>query len=165
MKKKTGRPYIRRELISNPSVQYRIIFLFGFLALLYAALNYYISTYAVTAFGRDVLDLSLTHAERADVNILLDQRLRTLDAQLAVFTFLSVSMLLLGGVYLSHRIGGPLHQLDRYLEDVTEGRVPPRRIRFRKPDYFHEVARRFNAFQVKYGILKEEAAADGDPAE
>ena len=157
MKKKPARDYVRRELISNPSVQFRIIFVFALLAILYATLNYYISTHTLEAFGQDVLDLPLPSAERVDAGILLDQRLRMLDIQLAMFTFLSVTMLLMGGVYLSHRIGGPMFQLSNYLKRVTSGEEPPRRVTFRKPDFFHEVSRRFNAFQIKFGILKDEA--------
>jgi nitrogen fixation/metabolism regulation signal transduction histidine kinase len=52
------------------------------------------------------------------------------------------------GVFLSHRVAGPLYRMNRYLEENT-GKVNPGELRFRKGDYFPELAENFNNY-IKY---------------
>ena len=83
--------------------------------------------------------------------------------QLMMLTFLSIFTLTLAGVYLSHKIGGPIYQLNKYLKQVIRGECDPRRIRFRKYDFFAELATDFNRYQENYGVIPKEADAPGQP--
>ena len=58
------------------------------------------------------------------------------------------------GVILSHRVGGPIYQLNKYIEDLLAEKVKPRNIAFRKNDFFHNLADNFNKLQKKYKILR-----------
>ena len=49
------------------------------------------------------------------------------------------------------------------MRGISDGTVRPRRIRFRKGDFFHEMADAFNAFQEKQGVLSD--SADDKPDE
>ena len=49
------------------------------------------------------------------------------------------------GLLYSHRIAGPLYRLTQDLKGMTEGKAI-RDVRFRKGDFFPEIAEAFNAF-------------------
>ena len=157
-----ARPRFRRwQLLSNPRVQLRIIYLFGWLALLFAGTNYYIAKSTLKAVAAEILRLPLSNANRTDVGLAVRQQATTLDVQMLLFTLLSLVTLLLAGLVLSHHIGGPIHQLTTYLKGVVAGKAP-REIHFRRHDFFNELAESFNLFQRNRGILPPE---NGNPSE
>ena len=143
----------RRELFSHPTVQIRIILVFVCLSILYAATICWVSKAALQKMAENTLELPLDSGNRSDVNILYDQYSAVLNLQLAVFTFVSIVTLVMGGVYLSHQIAGPIYQLTKYLGDLSAGRTEPREIVFRKNDFFQSLATQFNDFQKKRGML------------
>ena len=49
-----------------------------------------------------------------------------------------------GGLYISHRVAGPLHRLTGHLRRSSLSNVEP--LKFRKNDYFPEVQSAFNEF-------------------
>jgi hypothetical protein len=69
-----------------------------------------------------------------------------------------------GGMFLSHRIGGPVYHLTTYCKELAEGATPPRRIRFRKNDFFHGLAAAFNTLQERRGLLTPQPPDAGRPA-
>ncbi len=145
--------YKRKEMFSNPRVQLRILMSFGFLALLFIATNCYISKQLLSNLGEQVLQLPLSANNQADLVLILEQQGRNVALQLALFIFLSVFVLLMAGVVLSHRIGGPIYQLTKYLDEMSRDAVKPRRIKFRKSDFFGKLATTFNTFQESRGIV------------
>ena len=55
------------------------------------------------------------------------------------------AILLIGGLYISHRIAGPIYRMQKELQDMSEEKpVELRAIQFRKKDYFPELAETFN---------------------
>jgi methyl-accepting chemotaxis protein len=158
----TAKPrFRRRRLLSNPREQWRIIYLFGWLALLFAGTNYYIAESTLNAISAEILRLPVSDANRTDIVVAVRQQTTMLNVQMLLFTLLSLVTLLLAGLILSHRIGGPIHQLTSYLKALTAGMMP-RAIRFRRHDFFHDLAESFNLFQRSRGILPPE---DGKPSE
>jgi hypothetical protein len=149
----------RRNVFSNPKVQIRIILVFVAIALLFAGTNWYVSLTSLKAAASQVRDLELTAIQEADVNVIFRQQRVTLELQLMVLTFASFVLLVMAGVLMSHHIGGPMYQLGKYLKDVVDGNAEPREVGFRRHDFFADVAERFNAFQRKFGIVKEETPA------
>jgi len=156
------RAYKRREWLSSPGFQGKIIAVFGLLAVLYIASIWRIAGRVLSAVGAEVGALDLSVQQQRDLSVILLQQHRVLSWQLGVFTFLCVFVMAMGGVVLSHRIGGPLYQLRRYLDGLTDGTVKPRRIRFRKHDFLHNVADAFNRFQESRGML--DGKTSGPPA-
>ena len=148
----------RRQILSNPRVQLRIIVVFFLLAVAYAATGYFVVTGALRRFGNETLALSLPASARTDVAILLRKNMETLNIQMGLFIFFSIFILTMAAVLLSHRIGGPMYQLEKYLRQMARGETSPREIRFRKGDFFHELARSFNEFQRSRGILPPSAS-------
>jgi len=143
----------RRNILSNPKVQLRIVLFFALLASLYAATNYYIAMKALNSLAGDVLALPLSNAQRYDIGVMLTNQSEVLNLQLALFTFLIIFMICLGGVLLSHRIGGPIYRIREHLNALADGRVQPQRIHFRKGDFFHDLADAFNRYQEKQGLV------------
>ncbi len=115
----------RRNLLSYPRVQVRLIAVFALLAVAYGLVNYHIALGTLNRAIRDVRGLPLSDELRHDVGVLAREHTRTLHGQLALFTLLSLAMLGCGGLLLSHRLAGPLHQLSTYLRGMASRSVPP----------------------------------------
>jgi len=163
--KRSARTHKRKDIFSNPKVQLKIVVVFGVVALLFIVTNYRVVYRLLSDLSNSIALLPLSSQNRADLMMMIEQQEQMLDIQLALFTFLSIFALVIGGVLLSHRIGGPLYQMRRYLDEMAAGTVQPRKITFRKQDFFHDFADSFNAFQQSRGILnKEEAGPHDDPA-
>jgi hypothetical protein len=58
-------------------------------------------------------------------------------------------------VKISHRFAGPIFSLRRAIREITQGK-PPRKLKFRTNDFWHELSEDFNAMLVHLGLL------DGD---
>jgi methyl-accepting chemotaxis protein len=155
----TGK-YKRRQLFSNPTVQIKIVLVFGLIAVLFIATNYHIGLRLLKGITHDIMQLPLSADNRSDVILMFEQHGGMLEWQLKLFTFLNIFVLLTGGVLLSHKIGGPLYQLRKYLNEIADDAVEPRKIRFRKSDFFQDIADSFNAFQESKGILAAEKEGD-----
>ena len=148
----------RRNYLSQPKTQLRIIVFFVVMALVYGSLNIYIGNSAYTSFGHDVLSLELSASQMHDVSVMFDRHRDSLYIQLAVFSFLSLLMLLLSGLLLSHRIGGPIYHMKNYFKGLSVGRCQPRRIHLRKHDFMHDLADAINEYQIEQGLIR---ASDG----
>jgi methyl-accepting chemotaxis protein len=55
----------------------------------------------------------------------------------------SVFVFALVGIFLSHKIAGPLYRMKRIMIDIGKGKLP-REIRFRKGDHMHDMADALN---------------------
>jgi len=154
----------RRNIFSYPKFQIKIVLIFGFLAVLYAATNYVVSKTALTRTAAQIRELSLDAANRSDIRIILHEQGVTLDLQLMLFTFLIFFVLVMGGVFLSHVLGGPINRLNNYTRNIIAGTTRAQRITFRKYDFFHEFAKNFNRFQEHLGLLEKEPEQPGSDA-
>jgi hypothetical protein len=145
----------RRDILSNPSVQLRIIGIFLFLAVLYAATGYYVTRNTLGRAAADIMRLPLSDMNRHDVATVVREHALTLDIQLTLFIFLSIVTVTMCGVLLSHLIGGPIYRINKYLKEVSRGEGKMQPIRFRKSDFFQDLAQNFNDFQRATGILNQ----------
>jgi hypothetical protein len=58
-------------------------------------------------------------------------------------------------IKLSHRFAGPIYALRRALREIAQGEKP-RRLKFRKRDFWHGLADEYNAVLVKFDLLEED---------
>ncbi len=68
------------------------------------------------------------------------------DLAVSIFFYclvVALSASLLSGIFLSHRVAGPIYRLRKTLRQITQERKP-QSVRFRKGDYTHELAKDFN---------------------
>ncbi len=152
----------RRNVFSNPRAQLRIVLTFAAIALLYAGTSWYVSLRSLKAITGGLQGLSLSVAQHRDVAIIVHEQEVTLSLQLMIQTFVAFVLLTMAGVVISHHIGGPVYQLRTYLRGVVEGSTKPRRIRFRRHDFFQDLPDMFNNFQTRFGVLKEDSPPQDD---
>lgn len=145
--------YKRKELFSNYKVQSRIMLTFSLLTLLFLGTNFFITHRLLTETSNQVISLPLSPQNNADILIIMKQQSTMALTQIGFFIFLAVCVLLMSGFILSHRIGGPILQLQKYFDDMSDNKTKPRKIIFRKNDFFHELTDSFNKFQVSQKIL------------
>ncbi len=60
-------------------------------------------------------------------------------------------------IKLSHRFAGPVYALRRALRGNAEGEKP-RRLKFRKHDFWHDLADDYNALLVKFELIADNPA-------
>ena len=61
-------------------------------------------------------------------------------------------------VKLSHRFAGPIYALRRALREIAQG-GKPRRLSFRKRDFWHDLANDYNAVLTKLDLVKDEKSS------
>jgi nitrogen fixation/metabolism regulation signal transduction histidine kinase len=59
-------------------------------------------------------------------------------------------------IKLSHRFAGPIFSLRRTIRAVAQGETP-RPLKFRRRDFWHDLAEDYNAMLVRLGALEEQA--------
>ncbi|MBN8537321.1 MAG: hypothetical protein J0M15_09725 [Deltaproteobacteria bacterium] len=75
---------------------------------------------------------------------------------LSVTLILTVAIILTLGLYMSHRIAGPIFNLIKYLNEIqTKGWVGP--LFFRADDFFSELPESINSFINYFKISKQDA--------
>ena len=78
--------------------------------------------------------------------LLSDQRI--LLAKIFVFFMILVTILyLVWGIWISHKIAGPIYRLEKYLKSLTD--IPESDLKFREGDYFLEIPESFNEWLRK----------------
>jgi hypothetical protein len=152
-------PTLRTNVFSNPAVQGKLLLRFFAFALLLVATNWVMALRALISFGHAAAVLPASESVRNDILLLLAQQQTVLIAQLVIYSVLSLLLVALGSLLISHHIGGPLYHLASYCRGVVKGDVKPREIRFRKHDIPKDVAIAFNEFQRHHGIVP----SDGEP--
>ncbi len=58
-------------------------------------------------------------------------------------------------IKLSHRFAGPIFNLRRAMREVVEGK-PPRKVKFRRRDFWQDLAGDYNAMLVRLGAIEEQ---------
>jgi methyl-accepting chemotaxis protein len=79
----------------------------------------------------------------------LDEQKSSKNLYYAVTAAVSIAVLGVWGLLLSHRVAGPLYRLKKHLQAVAEGKTVSD-VRFREGDFFPEVADAYNEQMVKY---------------
>jgi hypothetical protein len=79
----------------------------------------------------------------------LDEQKSAKDVYYAITAGVAFAFLTVCGLLLSHRVAGPLYRLRKHLDMVAEGKTVSD-VRFRKGDYFPEVADAYNLQMKRY---------------
>jgi hypothetical protein len=82
---------------------------------------------------------------------------RTHGPFLLVLVFL-LPVFVMDTVKLSHRFAGPIYSLRRAIREITQGKKP-RQLKFRKRDFWHDLANDYNEMLVKLELLEENSTA------
>jgi len=79
---------------------------------------------------------------------------------LLVMLFL-LPVFVMDAVKLSHRFAGPIFSLRRTIREVAQG-AKPRKLKFRKRDFWQDLAEDYNAMLSKLGVLEEKSGDSAD---
>ncbi|MBN1493948.1 MAG: hypothetical protein JW938_07365 [Candidatus Omnitrophica bacterium] len=129
----------RRQLIINPPVQFKFIFLI-FISISIPAMIISFWSFSIL---QNIVATSEPSSEVVRHAIALSVRKLNL---LIVIGFSSIATLLIyWTVLFSNRIVGPIYRLERELENIVENGDFGRRLHFRKDDAFQALASKINA--------------------
>jgi methyl-accepting chemotaxis protein len=142
-------PIHRRRILIDSKLQLLIIGYFGFTATLPVLI-----TYCTVRISFTNIQLSLGDARYIAMSKFFD----LMDKQIEAYTLQTIFLILLinaaflvGGLFLSHRIAGPIYHLRMHLKKITEERQISK-IRFRKADYFKDLQDSVNDFLDKISL-------------
>lgn len=79
---------------------------------------------------------------------------------LLVMVFL-LPVFIVDTIKLSHRFAGPIFSLRRAIREVAAGN-PPRKLKFRRRDFWQDLAQDYNAMLVRLEVLDEETSKPAD---
>ncbi len=131
----------RKQYIINPKFQFTLIGYVALLALFIMAVLYGANYYFFWHFadlGRE-LDLPNEHIYFVFLN---EQKIYLNTVYLVTSVCVSLA-LLITGIFISHRIAGPIYRACKFLSE-NEIDKPERVILFRKKDFFPELAEAIN---------------------
>jgi hypothetical protein len=89
----------------------------------------------------------------------LDEQHATKNTDYGIAAGVAISVLSIWGLLLSHRVAGPLYRLRRHFAAVAHGETLSD-VRFRKGDFFPEVADAYNLQMIRYREAVHAAGMD-----
>ena len=89
----------------------------------------------------------------------LSSQQRYMGLVFLILLFFNCVISILAGLYLSHRVAGPLHRMKQHFLAAASGKVPTR-LHFRKHDFFQEVADAYNSELEVRGLFPRIKSGD-----
>ncbi|MGB0691849.1 MAG: hypothetical protein ACPGPD_04000 [Pseudomonadales bacterium] len=154
------RPFKRRQYLINPGFQLKFM-LYLALAVLAVLTVLYTSNYLyydqLIAQGKDIG----LNAQHPYFNFINEQRL--LLNRVYFFTAaVAFVLLMVFGLFLSHRIAGPIYRLEKYMNQIRAGEEGLDPVRLRKGDFFPELADIVNGLVTYFTADAREQSEIGD---
>jgi HAMP domain-containing protein len=142
----------RKILLINPKFQ--LAFLAHTLAVAVVAIGvfYAADLYFFWKFQQMGASLNLP-ADHGFYEFLREQKM-VMNVIFGVTAGVSLCMIALGGLFLSHRVAGPLYRLDQHMKAIAENRHSGE-VKFRQGDFFQELAASFNR-QMRSRLIEAE---------
>ena len=137
----------RQTFLINPDFQWAMIRWTLFISLFSSGI-FYIST---VIFFNDLQELGLQQKLSPDSPYfrflaLENQRMNLI---FGLTTAISSVLIVLFGMRFSHKIAGPIHRFRQYLSGIDPSSTKLPDLKFRKDDFFQELATDFNSFKSK----------------
>ncbi len=137
-----GKRIGRKHYLMNPKFQFSIISWFCFLLVLvlfiFAVANWsFFNELATIAKSSGITEGHIFFDYLEEQKVLMFKIFLTAS-------FVAFIAILLGGIYLSHRISGPIYKLTMTLNEAELGAL--KKIYFRRNDYFPELNEAYNSF-------------------
>lgn len=136
----------RKRLLVNESFQLSFIAFTSLLSFLVIGVFYGVTRMFLLKLQNRGVEAGL-EPDHVFLHHIADQK-PVLDMIFATGSLFSFLILLCGGLFLSHRVAGPVEKLRRHMIGVAKGEEKPG-ISFRKSDYFHDLA---DAYNLQMGV-------------
>lgn len=146
----------RRNFLINPRFQLPYMGIMVATAMVTIGILYGANVY----FFNDFADMGRSIGLPADHVFFqfLDEQHRTLNVIFGAFGAVAFCAMCLIGMFVSHRVAGPLHRLNRHMKDVASGGTD-QDVTFRKGDFFPELAESMN------GVMRRVRGEKPQPGE
>jgi len=135
--------YNRKHFLINPRFQLNYIKHTIFLMLMTVVIFYGASLYHFWNFKKQGQAAGLP--EEHIFFKFLQQQQSSMEIVFLVTAFVVAIFIVAYGIFLSHKVAGPLYRMNRYLEE-NRGSNTSEELKFRKDDYFPELADNFNKY-------------------
>jgi len=136
---------LRKTLLINKSFQLSILGWFFVLSVLLIAIFYGAIWYFFYTFEKEALSAGLPQGH-VFFTFLSEQKL-VIDQIFIISSCVAFLLIIIGGLFLSHKVAGPLHRLTNHLQTHSKNDISL--LQFRKGDYFMEIEEAFNDFIKK----------------
>ncbi len=132
----------RRVLLINPRFQMSfilqmIILAFGIICVFYGANIYFFKSYLKQG---QLAGLPADHVFFG----FLGEQFQLMNWIFFITSLVAFSIIFVMGLYLSHKVAGPLYRLQKHLEELVEQEKPLSEVKFREGDYFRELEAVYN---------------------
>ena len=134
--------YQRKIILINPRFQLKLSAYFAFLTVANIAIFYACIRYFFQVFVDMGIEIGLPNNHV--YFMFVEDQMLTMNIVFLITSFLTIGLLMVFGVYISHKIAGPLYRFCHHLTDIAEGKKEVSEIKFRDGDFFPEVAECFN---------------------
>jgi methyl-accepting chemotaxis protein len=141
-----AQPNRRKIYLINPRFQWRFIGFMAVVSLLAISILFLSNILFFRNMHQEALSVGLA-PDNPYFDFLKEQQTSLSTVYLAVSAVVFVVMVGLG-VFYSHRIAGPLYNLNNRMKQIAAG-AEPSPVRFRRKDQFQELAENFNAMMAK----------------
>jgi len=135
----------RKDFLINKKFQLSIVSWFSVLTIFVIGIFYFNIWYFFYNFKREAsaAGLPTNHVFFQFIN----EQQYFMNKVFIITASIAFIILLLGGLYLSHKVAGPLARLTQFLRSHSKSDAP--KLTFRKDDYFIEIEDAFNQFMDK----------------
>ena len=133
--------YKRRQFLINPKFQLRITGYFLILAIVNIGIFYGCVRYFFNMFIQKGIDIGLP--KKHVFFMFMDDQMYSMNWVFFVTALITLVLLLVSGVLISHKVAGPLFRLNNHFKKIASGNDLTK-LNFRDGDFFPEVAESFN---------------------
>jgi hypothetical protein len=141
----------RKRWIVNPPLQLRMMALGSSVAIASLAAAFGGATYVLDRSQTAMIEAGLP--PHHPMFAFLAEQEKTLGAVFVIIAVIALAVGMTVGLWISHRVAGPIYRMRRHLEEAAAGRAP-KPIRFRKDDYFQELADAYNEELITRGRIR-----------
>ncbi len=135
----------RKVFLINKSFQLSIIGWFSILSMSTIMIFYFTIFHFFYKFKNEAISAGLPPGHV--IFTFLNEQKSVMDQVFIVTAVIASLVILIGGLFLSHKIAGPLHRFTQHLKTHPKKNTPP--VKFRKDDYFMEIQDAFNDYLNK----------------
>lgn len=137
-----GKGYKRKVILINPKFQLKISGYFAVLSLINIGIFYSCVYYFFKLFFNKGVEIGLP--KNHVFFMFIEDQMFTMNMVFIITALIAVSFLMFSGVFISHKVAGPLYRLTKHLDSIAEEEKEFSKVDFRKGDFFPEIAESFN---------------------
>lgn len=145
-------PYKRSIILIDRPFQLGVLTYFFIIAAFQAMIIAVASYFAFSGFKTEFAQMGVHQGH--EFFKFLEYQESTMMLVIVIACLIQFSFVFVMGIFITHRIAGPIYRLKKYLSEMKPGQ-DIRPLGFRENDYFQEVPPLLNEFLRNQGILKD----------